>query len=125
MRRAALQPGRAESRTRPSAGGRPLRRPYLLPRGLDPDTVNNCHRVAWYPDGLAGEAIPFKARIVCIVDAFDALLTPRSYQAAHSTRQALKILEGEAARLFDPELLEAFFLLMSPGKRMGLGPVAA
>lgn len=98
-----------------------------LPKGVQ--EIVRHHHERWdgagYPDGLAGEEIPFKARIVCIVDAFDAIITPRSYQAARSTRQALRILEDESARLFDPELLEAFFLLMNPGKRLGLGPVAA
>jgi putative nucleotidyltransferase with HDIG domain len=98
-----------------------------LPKGVQ--EIVRHHHERWdgagYPDGLAGEDIPFKARIVCIVDAFDAIITPRSYQAARSTRQALRILENESARLFDPELLDAFFLLMNPGKRLGLGPVAA
>jgi putative nucleotidyltransferase with HDIG domain len=79
---------------------------------------------AGYPDGLAGEAIPRNARIVCIVDTYDAVLTDRSYQPARTTREALKVMEAQAAGLFDPELLEAFFLLMAP-RSLGLGSAAA
>jgi putative nucleotidyltransferase with HDIG domain len=79
---------------------------------------------AGYPDGLAGEAIPRSARIVCIVDTYDAILTDRSYQPARTTREALKVMEAQAAGLFDPELLDAFFLLMAP-RSLGLGSAAA
>ena len=49
-----------------------------------------------YPDGLCGEAIPLQARIVQIVDIYDALITDRPYRAALSPEQALKILHKEA-----------------------------
>ena len=79
---------------------------------------------AGYPDGLVGEDIPRHARIVTIVDTYDALLTTRSYQAARSTREVLGILEREAGRMFDPELLERFLVLMVSG-RVGEGTAVA
>lgn len=86
------------------------------------------HHERWdgtgYPDGLVGEDIPRLARIVTIVDTYDALLTPRSYQAARSTREVLEILEHEAGRMFDPELLEHFLVLMVSG-RVGAGTAVA
>jgi len=49
-----------------------------------------------YPDGLRGEAIPLKARILQVVDIYDALTTDRPYRAALPPEQALGILFGEA-----------------------------
>jgi putative two-component system response regulator len=49
-----------------------------------------------YPDGLRGEAIPLKARILQVVDIYDALTTDRPYRGALPPEQALGILYGEA-----------------------------
>jgi putative two-component system response regulator len=49
-----------------------------------------------YPDGLQGEEIPLEARIVSIVDVFDALTTDRSYRKAMNINEALAILRAEA-----------------------------
>ncbi len=49
-----------------------------------------------YPDGLCGEAIPLKARILQVVDIYDALTTDRPYRAALLPEQALEILFSEA-----------------------------
>jgi putative two-component system response regulator len=49
-----------------------------------------------YPDGLRGEAIPLKARILQVVDIYDALTTDRPYRGALPPEQALGILFGEA-----------------------------
>ncbi len=48
-----------------------------------------------YPDGLKGEQIPLTARILQIVDVYDALTTERSYRNALSSMEALKIMEDE------------------------------
>jgi putative two-component system response regulator len=49
-----------------------------------------------YPDGLAGDQIPFLAQIVRVVDIFDALTTHRPYRRAVSRVKALQILQEEA-----------------------------
>jgi cyclic di-GMP phosphodiesterase len=49
-----------------------------------------------YPDGLFGEEIPLKARILQVADVYDALISDRPYREALSTREALKILHEEA-----------------------------
>ena len=58
------------------------------------------HHERWdgsgYPDGLQGEGIPLGARIMAVVDVFDALHTARPYKAALSTADALGILREEA-----------------------------
>jgi putative two-component system response regulator len=50
-----------------------------------------------YPDGLRAEEIPLKARIVQVVDVYDALINDRSYREALTSEEALKILHQEAA----------------------------
>ena len=47
-----------------------------------------------YPDGLAGDAIPVEAQVICIVDVFDALTTTRSYREAMPRPEALGIMEA-------------------------------
>ncbi|GAC1566770.1 MAG: hypothetical protein NVS3B14_10680 [Ktedonobacteraceae bacterium] len=58
-----------------------------------------------YPDGLAGEAIPLGARIVAVVDAYDAIITERHYQPAHDTVWAFNELRRCAGTQFDPEIV--------------------
>ena len=50
-----------------------------------------------YPDGLAGEEIPLKARILRVADVYDALINERPYREALTSEEALEILRQEAA----------------------------
>jgi two-component system, cell cycle response regulator len=59
-----------------------------------------------YPDGLAGEAIPLEARIVCACDAFDAMLSQRPYKAPLTHLEALAELRRCAGTQFDPAVVE-------------------
>lgn len=62
-----------------------------------------------YPDGLSGEQIPRVARIMTIVDVFDALTTERPYREALSLEKALAIMQEEVARgWWDPEIFAEF-----------------
>jgi putative nucleotidyltransferase with HDIG domain len=61
-----------------------------------------------YPDGLAGEAIPLAARILCVADVFDALTTDRPYRKAFEIRDALRLMQADTGRQFDPQVLEVF-----------------
>jgi len=66
-----------------------------------------------YPDGLVGEAIPLGARIVAVVDVYDALVTARPYKVALAPEEAQRILRRETdAGAWDPEIVSAF--LKSP-----------
>ena len=69
------------------------------------------HHERWdgtgYPDGLAGEEIPFAARILCVADVYDALTTARSYRDSMSHARAATEMRTSHGQ-FDPELLEAF-----------------
>ncbi|WP_238160603.1 HD-GYP domain-containing protein [Kribbella pratensis] len=61
-----------------------------------------------YPAGLSRENIPYFARIIGIVDAFDCLTSTRSYRPARSVDETLAILVQDKTTHFDPELVDAF-----------------
>lgn len=65
-----------------------------------------------YPDGLRGEAIPLGARILTLVDAWDAMTSDRPYRDAMDREQVMRILEEAAGGLVDPYLLGAFQALL-------------
>jgi len=65
-----------------------------------------------YPDGLAGENIPLQARIIQVVDIFDALTTSRSYRKAFDWEKALRILKEETGTVGDPRLVPVFDALI-------------
>jgi putative two-component system response regulator len=71
-----------------------------------------CHHERWdgkgYPEGLAAEEIPLPARIVAVVDVYDALSSKRVYKDAIPHRQCVEMIRGEAGRHFDPVVVEAF-----------------
>jgi diguanylate cyclase (GGDEF)-like protein/putative nucleotidyltransferase with HDIG domain len=60
-----------------------------------------------YPDGLAGEAIPLGARIVCVCDAFHAMTSDRPYGKARSVEEAAAELRRCAGTQFDPRVVDA------------------
>ena len=70
------------------------------------------HHERWdgtgYPDGLTGEKIPLEARIVTIVDIYDALRAKRSYKESWEHSQVLTYLKNESGRIFDPNLVKTF-----------------
>ncbi|HSE97177.1 MAG TPA: HD domain-containing phosphohydrolase, partial [Blastocatellia bacterium] len=62
-----------------------------------------------YPTGLKGEDIPLGARIITVVDCYDALTTNRPYRPRFSREQALELMRRESGRTFDPAVLDKFF----------------
>ena len=77
------------------------------------------HHERWdgrgYPRRIAGEDIPLSARILCIADSFDAMVSRRSYKDAYDTEHALRVVRNEAGRQFDPQLAELFVTLVENG----------
>jgi two-component system cell cycle response regulator len=61
-----------------------------------------------YPDALAGKVIPLIARIVAVCDAYEAMVTRRTYRAARETSAAIDELRRCSGTQFDPEVVEAF-----------------
>lgn len=69
-----------------------------------------------YPDGLRGDEIPLLARILSVVDVYDALTTERPYKPALTNAQAIHELRAEAARGWKfPSLVEQFADLIGSG----------
>ena len=65
-----------------------------------------------YPDGLAGDTIPFYSRIIAVADSYDAMTSDRPYRKGMDYRDALVEIEGNGGRQFDPLLAEKFVSLM-------------
>lgn len=68
------------------------------------------HHEAWdgsgYPDGLKGEEIPIGARILTVVDCFDALASERPYRRALPLDKALALVKSKAGIQFDPQIVD-------------------
>jgi len=73
--------------------------------------VVRSHHEKWdgtgYPDRLKGEEIPVTARILSVVDCFDALTSDRPYRKPLGQEEALKYVESEAGTSFDPAVVKA------------------
>jgi len=61
-----------------------------------------------YPAGLRGEEIPIGARIIAVVDTYDAMTSERPYQKALSKGDAIAELKEHSVTQFDPEVVDAF-----------------
>src|SRR5438094_7220865 len=61
-----------------------------------------------YPDRLKGEAIPLGARILSVIDCFDALTSDRPYRRRMSDTQALAIVRERRGVMYDPAIVDAF-----------------
>jgi len=61
-----------------------------------------------YPRRLIGPQIPRAARVLTVVDCFDALMTDRPYRAALSLGQTMELMREQRGRIFDPQILDAF-----------------
>ncbi len=75
------------------------------------------HHERWdgsgYPDGLRGEEIPLTARILQLVDVYDALVTDRPYHPALPPARALEVLQEEAEKgWYDPALVKEFIAMI-------------
>jgi diguanylate cyclase (GGDEF)-like protein len=95
---------------------------YNIIRNItDSDEVCNgvlLHHERWdgngYPQGLKGEAIPLFARIIAVVDAFDAMTNDRIYQAKRTTEDALREIQANRGTQFDPSIVDAFLAANYP-----------
>jgi putative nucleotidyltransferase with HDIG domain len=61
-----------------------------------------------YPLGLAGEEIPLGARILAVVDCFDALTSDRPYRRALSAEEAIEWLKSQRGVMYDPQIVDTF-----------------
>jgi putative nucleotidyltransferase with HDIG domain len=110
MRAGGLDPNERRVMEQHPAIGARLVRPLLLQSDL---TLAIQHHHEWwdgtgYPDGLAGNDIPYAARIVAIADAFDAMSCDRPYRRALRREVVLAELKRFAGVQFDPNLAKEF-----------------
>ena len=102
--------------THPEIGAR-LIRPLALPAAIA--SAIRHHHEWWdgsgYPDGLAQDDIPLSARIIGVVDAFDAMSNERPYRPALERSEALARLCRHAGHQFDPDLVKEFLAILETG----------
>jgi HD-GYP domain-containing protein (c-di-GMP phosphodiesterase class II) len=91
-----------------------------------PDTIGMVglqHHERWdgegYPKGLSGKAITLFARIVSVIDAFEAMISHRPYRDPMIGYSAMRALLSDNGRRFDPEILKLFI------KSMGIYPIGS
>lgn len=74
--------------------------------------IVRCHHENWdgsgYPRGVKGDQIPIGARILSVVDCFDALTSDRPYRRALTNEAALAILRERSGTMYDPRVVDAF-----------------
>jgi diguanylate cyclase (GGDEF)-like protein/putative nucleotidyltransferase with HDIG domain len=89
------------------------------------------HHEQWngqgYPDGLKGTDIPIGARILSVVDCFDALTSDRPYRPRLTEKEALNILHDRRGIMYDPLVVDAFTTIYSslPGRITAHGDTRA
>ena len=65
-----------------------------------------------YPDGLRGEAIPIGARVLAIVDCYDALTSDRPYRRALSPERAVAMIVERRGTMYEPAIADAFLRIV-------------
>ena len=74
--------------------------------------IVRCHHENWdgsgYPRGVKGDDIPIGARILSVVDCYDALTSDRPYRPALSDGEAMKIVLERRGKMYDPEVVDTF-----------------
>ena len=74
-----------------------------------------------YPDRLAGADIPIGARILSVVDCFDALTSDRPYRRALSNGRAIEMLQEQRGRAYDPLVVDTFVRVFTEIAPTGTG----
>jgi putative nucleotidyltransferase with HDIG domain len=74
--------------------------------------IVRCHHEAWdgsgYPNGIAGTDIPIGARILSVVDCYDALMSDRPYRKRMTDAEAVAIIQERSGRMYDPTVVDMF-----------------
>lgn len=98
--------------------GADIIRPVHFLRDVVPIILHHHERYDGYGYGakLRGEEIPLGARIVAVVDVYQALVSNRPYRKAYSRREAIKIIREESGTHFDPKIVKAFMEVISKRK---------
>ena len=110
-----FSPAQEEQYYRHGALGAEILQPITYMKTIIPAVKH--HHERWdgrgLPDALAGKDIPLPARIISVCDAFDNMVTERSYRVALTSEQAVEqILRSKGSR-FDPDIVDKFTVLIS------------
>ena len=120
LKRSRLNPREFEDMQKHCIFGKALLEDMLGQEGARPfvDYAINIayyHHEKWdgtgYPEGLKGSAIPLEARIMALVDVYDALVSERPYKLPYSHENAMEIIQEGSATHFEPALVELFVSL--------------
>ena len=83
--------------------------------------IAHSHHEHWdgsgYPEGLSGTEIPLAARIVTVIDIYDALISEKCYKKAYSHEYSVGLMKEEAGKVFDPDILDIFLKIQNRIKR--------
>lgn len=97
---------------RHAEAGEAICRPLAMASRVGP--IIRHHHERWdgrgYPDGLIGDAIPVGARVVAVVDAFDAMVHDRPYRPARTPREAIAEIRRGCGGQFDPTIADRFIV---------------
>jgi putative two-component system response regulator len=73
------------------------------------------HQEKWdgsgYPEGLAGDRIPLSARLMAVVDVYDALISKRVYKPAFTHETAVELIRQGRGEHFDPDIVDAMLVI--------------
>ncbi|MBI5029131.1 MAG: HD-GYP domain-containing protein [Chloroflexi bacterium] len=82
------------------------------------------HHERWdgkgYPNGMKGLDIPFGARLISVLDAFDAMTSDRPYRRAMTQEQAILVLRAGSGSQWDRSIVEALLRILIPAKPIDL-----
>jgi response regulator RpfG family c-di-GMP phosphodiesterase len=83
--------------------------------------IVRCHHERWdgsgYPDGLAGQDIPFLSRIMSVADSFDAMTSDRPYRKGLSVETAVSELIAYKNIQFDEEIVDVFLEILAEARK--------
>lgn len=115
----ALSHGEFERMKQHAAKGAEILEAVEFPYAVVP--VVRHHHEQWngkgYPDGLAGEEIPFGARVLAVVDCFDAVTSDRPYRRKMTDEQGVEILKARRGTMYDPRVVDVFVELIPELRR--------
>lgn len=105
---------KAEIKKHPVIAAREILKPISEVQDIIP--IIEHHHENWdgtgYPGKVSGEDIPLSSQIILIIDAFFALIEPRTYRSALSTQEALEVIKKDSNKKWNPSLVKEFVSLI-------------
>ncbi len=103
----------SEIQTHPEIGGKILA-PIEAYKDITPAIIQHHEKFdgSGYPEGLSGEEIDIKGRILALADVWDALVSKRPYREGWGQESAIKVIIEGSGNHFDPAVVDAFLTVM-------------